>query len=994
MANKKASVKDIVLALAKERGLEVSDIDTVRRISGGGVKGRLESGAGFAEAFAGAGKEKIKDIRGAFSKEGVKSFGKKVYREFFKGDDIFSAYARGRLNKPDLKKERIAPEVESSRSEAGSTDSRSDIESNFLKESSENLQILAENTMSIETMARDVNVMRQNLQELVKIWSDKDKGKGPATKADIHHRTEAENRKRLQSKVEKIRAEDVDYFAEQDKREAELEAARLKTPTPGGGKEDEEKVKEKPQSFVDGIIKMFSRGFMSAIKFLLNPKFLLRIFSRVFLPIALIGTLWEGITDGFKRYKETGSFTEAIVAGLGGMLKFLTFGLFGEDTVKKLFDSVSDFFKPILETITNVFTAIKDFFVKIFGGKIAVKDKEPPKAKEVTPSTPAGGTTPAATPSESAAPAGGTTPAAAPSGETATPTAAPAGTTAPASSEMTGTVSTTESSKSTTPTPTPSATAAGASEMTGTVAPSTAPSATPIASKPAETKQETAPAKVEAKKVDQHQLAVNLQNLQAAEGGLKFIYKDYLETKSRAKEGLLREGRKFSDDPNSPDYPYELQGIDEEFGKKIKGQQGKIEYFKNQPGVKEWLKENDKKEQKFEEEKKEAEKSTIKAEETAAPTETAKPAETVKAEEPVKTAEMVKPAESTTPEKVGGSEYTTGNKVEKVSDGAETTVKVTTPEAKKAQERLKELDERQEQERMQYWEQIRGKPREQGGLGQEGLRIRGGAEARKSMMERDYATEPKLIEFKKEQDEIRAKERAELLRQIEEGTKTEIKKQTAGPAAPPAEEKPAGGGGGGSSISGSMSDKGKEEKPSGGGGGGAAEKPTEEKTSGGGGAGALESIIGKPSSEKAAEEQKKSEGVEGEATAPAAGGVSPTPSGGGGGAPSGGAPSEAPSGGGAAGASQVETPITTPSQEASTSPQMETPTETKIPPGDMISKTSAEVAEKQRMESAADEGTTVNAPTTNNNSGGKPQSSKQKADDVYDTELIDRLAYS
>jgi hypothetical protein len=44
--------------------------------------------------------------------------------------------------------------------------------------------------------------------------------------------------------------------------------------------------------------------------------------------------LFSGITDGFKKYQETGSFSEAIVAGLGGMLSFLTFGLFGEDTLK------------------------------------------------------------------------------------------------------------------------------------------------------------------------------------------------------------------------------------------------------------------------------------------------------------------------------------------------------------------------------------------------------------------------------------------------------------------------------------------------------------------------------------------------------------------------------------------------------------------------------------------------------------------------------------
>jgi len=132
---------------------------------------------------------------------------------------------------------------------------------------------------------------------------------------------------------------------------------------------------------------MFADGFISGIKKLFSPKMLGQILKKVFLPIAIIGTLFSGITDGFKKYQETGSFSEAIVAGLGGMLKFLTFGLFGEDTLKSMWEAVSGFLDPITETISGIFIGIKNFFKKIFGMG-GEEDKGKDKIPKVTPQQP------------------------------------------------------------------------------------------------------------------------------------------------------------------------------------------------------------------------------------------------------------------------------------------------------------------------------------------------------------------------------------------------------------------------------------------------------------------------------------------------------------------------------------------------------------------------------------------------------------------------------
>jgi hypothetical protein len=75
---------------------------------------------------------------------------------------------------------------------------------------------------------------------------------------------------------------------------------------------------------------------------------------------------------------------------------------------------------------------------------------------------------------------------------------------------------------------------------------------------------------------------------------------------------------------------------------------------------------------------------------------------------------------------------------------------------------------------------------------------------------------------------------------------------------------------------------------------------------------------------------------------------------------------------------------------AGTSPMPVTPSSSS---GASISSSSAEVAEGQRMESAADKGSTINAGTTNNSSGSSGKPSKQTAS-AYDDSFAQRLAAS
>jgi len=322
----------------------------------------VEGGKGLIGGAKAALEGTTKDVGKTFSKENV-------VRSMFGGDDIFSAVIRGKMGVKKKEEKEKSPTALSNRGldniqnqvDSLSKEVQAKGESGGLSEDSlAYLKIIAKNSISIPMMARDVNVLRQNLVKLTKLKG----GKGSApTKADA-------------------------FFLKEDEREAALEVQRQKY---GGSKKEpgqKEGGGEGGGGLIDTIMSFFSGGFMKAIRFIFNPKMLSKIFSKVFLPIAIIGTLFSGIKDGFKKYQETGSFSEAIVAGLGGMLEFLTFGLFGEDTLKSLFASIGDFFKPITETISGFFSGIKDFVVGLFGGVVKMPDDTPKAAEDVKPVSP------------------------------------------------------------------------------------------------------------------------------------------------------------------------------------------------------------------------------------------------------------------------------------------------------------------------------------------------------------------------------------------------------------------------------------------------------------------------------------------------------------------------------------------------------------------------------------------------------------------------------
>jgi hypothetical protein len=117
---------------------------------------------------------------------------------------------------------------------------------------------------------------------------------------------------------------------------------------------------------VSGLMSLGSvigRGLISAARFLLNPATILKFITKVLPIAAIIGSLASGLFAGFKEFSESGDIGKALIAGLGGILEFLTFGLIGKEQVQALVDWVSGFVNDyIIEPIADFFSFMGDIF--------------------------------------------------------------------------------------------------------------------------------------------------------------------------------------------------------------------------------------------------------------------------------------------------------------------------------------------------------------------------------------------------------------------------------------------------------------------------------------------------------------------------------------------------------------------------------------------------------------------------------------------------------
>jgi hypothetical protein len=278
----------------------------------------IEEGKGLGGSAKEIFKDTKKDIGKKFSKENL-------IKSVFGGDDIFSAMIRGRLGITKYRKEK--------------SPTKEGVDSNLI-------ETIARNSLALPGIAKDMNILRQNIVELARI----------------------ERKSEEQQDVSK----QGDFFESQDAEESQLEAGRLKPQSPGSPtviKKDGDMKDSSAGSggFLGGIIDSVKTGLLGGITSLFNPMSLLKILGKAFAIGALLYSLFEGITAGFKKWQETGDLSEAIITGLGAMIDFLTFGLFGEDSLRKLINSVGEVVEPIIDSIKQAYYSFKDWIANNVG---------------------------------------------------------------------------------------------------------------------------------------------------------------------------------------------------------------------------------------------------------------------------------------------------------------------------------------------------------------------------------------------------------------------------------------------------------------------------------------------------------------------------------------------------------------------------------------------------------------------------------------------------
>jgi len=117
---------------------------------------------------------------------------------------------------------------------------------------------------------------------------------------------------------------------------------------------------------LDGITGLLGSGLMQSFKTLFSPGNILKALGKVFVIGAIIGSLFEGITDGFNEYMQSGDIGKALIAGLAGIVDFLTFGLFDKEKIKEVIGDFATWTNDhLIQPFVKFIGGIKDSFLSM-----------------------------------------------------------------------------------------------------------------------------------------------------------------------------------------------------------------------------------------------------------------------------------------------------------------------------------------------------------------------------------------------------------------------------------------------------------------------------------------------------------------------------------------------------------------------------------------------------------------------------------------------------
>ena len=191
--------------------------------------------------------------------------------------------------------------------------------------------------------------------------------------------TAAENTQNQESQMEAVKAQEkmseVLKQIEENTRDDKKAAEKVKPEKVAGG-----------GGLMDMVTNLLGDGLMSALKSFFNPKTILKSLGKVFVIGTIVGALFEGIMDGFNEFMESGDIGKALIAGLTGIVDFLTFGLFDKDAIKEVIGDMAGWINDhVVKPFVDFATSLKDSFIALVSniGIPEIKFKIPVIGKEV-----------------------------------------------------------------------------------------------------------------------------------------------------------------------------------------------------------------------------------------------------------------------------------------------------------------------------------------------------------------------------------------------------------------------------------------------------------------------------------------------------------------------------------------------------------------------------------------------------------------------------------
>ena len=113
--------------------------------------------------------------------------------------------------------------------------------------------------------------------------------------------------------------------------------------------------------FLSGMTSQLAGLFGTTLKSVI-PK----LFTRIFAPIMIVTSLFNGITDAIDIYNETDDLKKAAFGFFDGIIEVITFGFFGEGTLQSISDYLNGLTGPFIELFKKPFKYLYNKIEGIF----------------------------------------------------------------------------------------------------------------------------------------------------------------------------------------------------------------------------------------------------------------------------------------------------------------------------------------------------------------------------------------------------------------------------------------------------------------------------------------------------------------------------------------------------------------------------------------------------------------------------------------------------